>query len=162
MTIEPIGATGVVLYLTPADLEQWGCSADSLTLQQALTLTREVCAGAGIPLEGAGASEADPECCGVLVFAHTKAQGPLWFIFDGLEALMEAALVLHGTPVDAGLWWREGKYYLALPSGAEGAAQVCGEYGGSYPQGFRPEQGRLIFSHYALAHLVRHFLRLHL
>lgn len=169
MTIEPIGRTGVALYLTPTDLARWGLSSTpgSLTLEQALTLTREACGQAGIVLDGAVEIEAYPECCGVLVFARVRPAGPSWFLFDDLEALLEAALALHANPVDAALWWWEGKYWLSLPPGAEGAEAVCREFGS--PRQGNPllearleEAGQAIFPHHALNQLCRHFLRLHL
>ena len=62
MTIEPIGNASVALYLTPADLNRRGLSPGSLTLAQALELTREACTEAGITLDGAVEIEAYPEC----------------------------------------------------------------------------------------------------
>lgn len=167
MTIEPIGRAGVALYLTPTDLARRGLSSSpgSLTLEQALALTREACGQAGIVLEGAVEIEAYPECCGVLVFAHARSRGPDWFTFDDLEPLLRAALALHATPVDAALWWWQGKYWLALPPGA--AEAVCREFGSpsradpSLPARLEAE-GRAIYPHHALARLCRHFLRLHL
>lgn len=167
MTIEPIGRASVALYLTPADLSRHGYSPATLTLDQALALTREACREAGIALDGAVEIEAYPEYCGVLVFAHVRPAGPLWFTFDGLEPLLRAALALRGSPVDAALWWWEGKYWLSLPPEAEGVAAVCREFG--TPRQVEPllaarleEAGRAIFPHHALWALCRHFLRLHL
>lgn len=169
MTIEPIGRASVALYLTPADLSRRGLptTPGSLTLEQALALTREACGQAGIPLEGAVEIEAYPECRGVLVFAHVRPAGPDWFTFDGLEPLVRAALELRTTPVDAGLWWWEGRYWLSLPPGASAAGTVCREFGRprqdlpSLPARLEKE-GQVIFPHHALWHLCRHFLRLHL
>jgi len=170
MTIEPIGTASVALYLTPTDLSRRGLPASpgSLTLEQALELTREACAQAGVALDGAVEIEAYPECCGVLVFARVRPTGPVWFVFDGLEPLLEAALALHATPVDAALWWWEGRYWLSLPPEAEGAAAVCREFGAP-PRPAEPllearleEAGQAIFPHHALRELCRHFLRLHL
>ena len=167
MTIEPIGAASIAVYLTPADLSRYGITPAALTLEQALTLTREACRRAGIPLEGVVEIEAYPECCGVLVFAHIRPAGEHWFRFDSLETLVGAALELHATPVDAALWWWEGQYWLALPPLAEGAAAVCGEFGAAR-QLEREERRRLaregqaLFPHHALACLCRDFLRLHL
>lgn len=169
MTIEPIGRASVALYLTPADLSRRGLppTPGSLTLEQALELTKEACGQAGLELDGAVEIEAYPECCGVLVFAHVRPAGPSWFTFDSLEPLLQAALALHNTPVDGALWWWEGKYWLSLPPEAEGAAAVCREFG-TLRQGESPsaeqleKEGQSIFPHYALAHLCLHFLRLHL
>ena len=167
MTIEPIGAASVALYLTPADLSCRGFSPSSLTLEQALELTQEACGQAGIVLDGAVEIEAYPECCGVLVFAHVRPTGPVWFLFDDLEPLLQAALALHTTAVDAALWWWEDKYWLSLPPEADGEAAVCREFGS--PRRVEPllsarleEAGQAIFPHHALWELCRHFLRLHL
>ena len=161
MTIEPIGKASVVLYLTPADLSHRGLSPGTLTPDQALSLAKEAFHQTGMTLDGTVEIEAYPECCGVLVFAHVRPTGPVWFSFDSLEALMEAALELHSTSVDATLWWREGRYWLALPPEAEGAVEVCRDYAQLRQLG--PEEGgQLLFPHHALWHLCRHFLRLHL
>lgn len=167
MTIEPIGAASVALYLTPSDLSLRGYTPASLTLKQALELTREACDQAGIVLDGAVEIEAYPEYCGVLVFARVRPDGPCWFTFDDLEPLLQAAMALHNTPVDAALWWWEGKYWLSLPPEAEGAAAVCGEFGSprqvpALLSARLEEAGQAIFPHYALWELCRHFLRLHL
>lgn len=167
MTIQPIGAASVCLYFTPADLSQHGFSPSSLTLEQALFLTRDACDQAGITLDGSIEIEAYPECCGVLVFANIRPDGPLWFTFDDLEPLLSAALALGGQSLDAALWWWEGRYWLALPPGAEGPAAVCQEFGASQPgdpllPARLDESGRLIFPTQALDQLRWHFLRLHL
>lgn len=166
MTIQPIGSASIALYLTPADLTPYGFTPAGLTLQQALLLTRAACKEAGIVLDGAVEIEAYPECCGVLVFARVRPQGEQWFTFDDLEGVLQAALALRHTAVDAALWWWEDKYWLALPGEAEGAAAICREFG--EPRGADPlraarleEAGQGIFAHGALAELYHHFLRLH-
>ena len=70
MTIQPIGAAGVALTLTPADLSSYGLSPASLTPEQALVLTRSACDREGIPLEGAVELEIYPGRQDVLLFAH--------------------------------------------------------------------------------------------
>ncbi len=167
MTIQPIGSASVALYLTPADLSKHGLSPSSLTLEQALSLTRDACHDAGITLDGSVEIEAYPEYCGVLVFAHVRRPGPLWFTFDDLEPLLSAALALRHTNVDASLWWWEGRYWLSLPPQAEGAAAVCREFGSPQPSdpllpARLEEAGNAIFPHDALSSLRFHFLRLHL
>ena len=167
MTIQPIGAASVALYFTPDDLSQYGASPAGLTLEQAKRLTREACRRAGLTLDGSVEIEAYPECCGVLVFAHILPAGPLWFAFDDIEPVLSAAVALRHAPVDAALWWWEGKYWLSLPQEAEDAADRCRDFGAQQPHdparaGKLDEQGRAIFLHNALWALYQHFLRLHL
>ncbi|MDD5938283.1 MAG: hypothetical protein PUC36_04660 [Clostridiales bacterium] len=167
MTIQPIGNASVALYITPADLAEYGYTPAGLTLAQALVLTRAACADAGIVLEGTVEIEAYPECCGVLIFARVRPGGDQWFTFDDLEALLSAALALRPAAPDAALWWWEGRYWLSLPAGAERAAAVCCEFGAlASPDPLRrarlEECGSSIFSHNALSALCYHFLRLHL
>jgi len=167
MTIQPIGPASVALYFTPADLSRHGLTPASLTLEQALTLTREACGRSGIVLDGPVEIEAYPEYCGVLVFAHTRPAGACWFTFDDIEPVLQAAIALRHTGVDAALWWWEGRYWLSLPPEAEGAAAVCAEFGSPHPAdpllpARLEEAGNVIFPHNALSALCRHFLRLHL
>lgn len=166
MTIEPIGAASVAVYLTPADLRPYGVTPAELTLEQARDLTRTACQKAGIALEGAVEIEAYPECCGVLVFARVRVPGAQWFTFDDIEDVLSVALALRGRAPDAALWWHQGRYWLALPQGEERGSAVCAEFGAAQP--FDPlrrarleEAGQGIFAHNALTALCRHFLRLH-
>ena len=166
MTIQPIGAASVALYLTPADLSAYGFTPADLTLKQALLLTRQACRGAGIDLEGNVEIEAFPEHCGVLVFAHVRPTGRAWFTFEDVEPVLGAALALREKAPDAALWWWEGRYWLSLPAGEEGAGAVCCEFGSPCPPdpllpARLEEGGRLIFPRRALHQLCRHFLRLH-
>lgn len=165
MTIHPIGAAGIAVYLTPADLSEYGFTPASLTLKQALLLTRRACRGAGIDLTGPVEIEAYPECCGVLVFAHVRPDGARWFAFDDIEPVIQAAIALRYIDPDAALWWWQGKYYLSLPREEEAAEAVCAEFGSGVPSdpllpARLEEAGRAIFPHHALRALCRHFLRL--
>jgi len=165
MTIQPIGTASVALYLTPADLSQYGITPAALTLKQALFLTRQACQGAGIDLEGSVEIEAYPECCGVLVFARVRPTGTLWFTFPDIEPVLGAALALRDTDTEAALWWWEGQYWLSLPAEDSRGAAVCCEFGS--PQPADPllparleECGQAIFPHHAFRHLCHHFLSL--
>ncbi len=165
MTIHPIGTAGVAVYLTPDDLSEYGFTPASLTLKQALLLTRRACRQVGIDLTGPVEIEAYPECCGVLVFAHVRSEGGPWFVFDDIEPVIQAAIALPYIDLDAALWWWQDKYYLSLPQGEEGAEAVCAEFGAGVPfdpllPGRLEEDGQVIFPHHALRELCRHFLRL--
>ena len=60
MTIQPIGAASVALYLTPDDLREHGLTPEDLTEELALRLTREAFSQAGISVEGTLEIEAYP------------------------------------------------------------------------------------------------------
>ena len=85
MTIQPIGAASVALYLTPADLKEHGLTPESLTRELALTLTRDAFLRAGLPAEGPLEIEAYPDACGVLVFARRSEPPRIWLAFPDLE-----------------------------------------------------------------------------
>ena len=91
MTIQPIGAASVALYLTPADLKEHGLTPEGLTRELALTLTRDAFLRAGLPAEGPLEIEAYPDACGVLVFARRSEPPRIWLAFPDLEGLLAAA-----------------------------------------------------------------------
>lgn len=163
MTIDPIDAAGAVLCLTPADLAGTDCALDSLTGQQALGLLRDACRLRGIPLSGDLEVEIFPAPQGAMIFAHPRREGPLWIRFAALSALLRAARALRSTAIDAALWRDGDGYLLALPPGEEESARICCRWGSPLP--LRPgpgELGRPLFPHFALQHIYRHFLRLHI
>ena len=162
MTIQPIGSSSVALYITPADLKEHGLTPAGLTLEQALKLTRSAFRQAGMDLEGAIEIEAYPESCGVLVFARVRRQARCWFSFGALEDLAAAARALPPPRPDAALLWWQGRWWLSLPAGAEGAAACLSEFGRS--ESHRPhleaclaEHGRAVFPADALTALLAYF-----
>lgn len=162
MTIQPIGTASVALYITPADLKQHGLTPAGLTLERALELTQAAFREAGISLEGSIEIEAYPEACGVLVFAHIKAPERVWYSFDAIEPLLDAARTLPAPRPDAALLWWDGRYWLSLPGGEERAANHLSEFGRReedrpHLEASLSEHGEEILSGDALAALVRHF-----
>ena len=115
MTIQSIGSASVALYITPADLKQYGLTPAELTLEQALKLTRAAFREAGITLEGGIEIEAYPENCGVLVFAHVRTAERSWFSFACLEDLAAAARCMPAPRPDAALFWWDARWWLSLP-----------------------------------------------
>ena len=122
MTIQPIGAASVALYLTPDDLREHGLTPEDLTEELALRLTREAFSQAGISVEGTLEIEAYPELCGVLVFARFQPPRRLWFTFRSLEEVLAAARALGNPAPEGDLVWCDGVYWLSLPADAERAA----------------------------------------
>ena len=162
MTIQPIGATSVALYITPADLKKHGLTPAGLTLERALELTHSAFREDGIALDGSIEIEAYPEACGVLVFARVKEPERLWFSFGGLEPLLNGCRTLPGPRPDAALLWWEDRYWLSLPGDARQAANHFSEFGRCESR--RPhleaslaEHGAVILSAGALTTLLEHF-----
>jgi len=109
--------------------------------------------------------EAFPECCGVLVFARIRPEGPVWFTFDSVEGVLSAAVALRHAPPESTLWWREGRYWLSLTPTDPTAAAVCAEFGSTAPPDpHRADDlrktGVLVFPEKALTLLYLQFLQL--
>ena len=129
MTIQSIGSASVALYITPADLKQYGLTPAELTLERALELTRTAFQEAGITLEGGIEIEAYPENCGVLVFAHVRPAERSWFSFERLEDLAAAARCMPSPcPETVLFWWRE-RWWLSLPGDQIETAAFLSEFG---------------------------------
>lgn len=162
MTIQPIGASSVALYLTPADLREHGLTPEELTEELALALTRRAFAQAGIPVEGAMEIEAYPEMCGVLVFARFQPPARSWFTFPDLESLLCAARSLGDAAPDADLIWCAGRYWLSVPRTAEQALCRLSEFAEAqetapYLDARLGEHGRTLLTGGALAALLDYF-----
>ena len=162
MTIQPIGSASVALYITPADLREHGLTPAGLTLERALSLTRDAFRQAGITLEGPMEIEAYPDACGVLVFARVAPQPRQWFSFSGFEELLAAVRTLPAPCRDSALAWLDGRFWLSLPGSERGMAACLSEFGrteaaGSHPDARLAEHGRAILEQDAPAVLLRHF-----
>ena len=91
MTIHTIGPTRVVVYFTPAELRDRGCTAETLDEERAAPLVRRALREEGIAAEGKMEIDAFPSDCGLLLFVHLTPPGRQWFSFGGLEELLAAA-----------------------------------------------------------------------
>lgn len=129
MTIQPISAASVALYLTPSDLRERGVRADELTAEHTLELTREAFRQAGLPLEGALEIETYPDQCGLLVFVHLSPARQTVWRFDDCEALFAAAAILGADETDGALYWWEDRCWLVLPGGEAGLCARLSEFG---------------------------------
>ena len=66
----------------------------------------------------------------MLVFAHVCPRSRTWFSFRRLADLAAAAQALGPAPPEgAALFWEEGRWWLALDGGGEGAAARLSEFG---------------------------------
>lgn len=162
MTIQPIGAASVAVYLTPADLREHGLTPEAITKDAALALTRAAFAQAGIAVEGAVEIDAYPETCGVLVFARFQPPRRIWFTFADLEAVLSAARGLADACPDAELSWCDGRYWLSIPAEHTAAACHLSEFGAAvdgtaFLDARLSEHGRTLISGGALSLLLRYF-----
>lgn len=162
MTIQPIGAASVALYITPADLKEHGLTPAQLTLERALVLTQTAFEEAGITLDGAIEIEAYPDACGVLVFARIRPPERVWLSFEDCEDLILAARALPVPCPLAALFWCDDRWWLSLPAEETGLAGLLSEFGRTerdcpYLEARLAEHGRPILDHDALSALLRHF-----
>lgn len=162
MTIQPIGSASVALYITPADLAEYGLTPEELTLDRALELTRAAFRQAGITLEGGIEIEAYPESCGVLVFARVTRTERSWLSFDSLELAAAGARSLAAPLPDGALLWWEGRWWLSLPREATGAAARLSEFGRTethrpHLEAWLAEHGRMVLASRALSALAGDF-----
>lgn len=129
MTIQPISAASVALYLTPADLRERGVCADDLNAEYTLELTRDAFRQAGLPLEGSLEIETYPDKCGLLVFVHlSPARQTIWF-FEDFESLLAAAAALGTDESDGALYWWNDRCWLVLPGRETDISARLSEFG---------------------------------
>lgn len=162
MTIQPIGSTSMALYITPADLKEHNLTPAALTLERALELTQTAFHQAGITLDGSIEIEAYPDACGVLVFAHVLVPERVWFSFDGLETLIDAARALSEPRPESSLLWWDGRYWLSLPVGETQAIARLSEFGQeetvlNHLEARLTEHGRPVLTGDALTALLSYF-----
>ena len=70
MTIEPIGGETAAVYITPAELKQWGLTPETVTAESAAQLAREALSQAGMQADGTIEIEAYHDPLGLLLFAN--------------------------------------------------------------------------------------------
>ena len=124
MTIQPIGPTASLLYLTRAELQQRGLHPDSLTHEHTASLAREGLSSLGRAADGVLELESYPDQNGLLLFIHTlPAEPAVWRFPDG-DALLDAAAALDGLgalPMYRwkGTFWLVGEFGPALAEFAD-------------------------------------------
>ena len=162
MTIQPISAASVALYLTPADLRELDVDPETLTAERTLELARDAFRQAGLPLEQPVEIETYPDKNGVLVFIHISPVQPAAWYFEDLEDLLSAAAVLGGDCPDSALYGWEDGCWLVLPGQDAGLAARLSEFGSQeledrYIIPRLAEYGKCLIPENALAVLRRHF-----
>ena len=164
MTIQPISAASVALYLTPADLRELDVDPETLTAERTLELARDAFRRAGLPLEQPVEIETYPDKSGVLVFIHISPNQPAAWYFEDFEDLLAAAAALDEGSPDAALYTWEGGCWLVLPNRDIGLAARLSEFGSQeledpYILPRLAEYGKLLIPENAPAVLRKHFKR---
>lgn len=164
MTIQPISAASVALYLTPADLRELDVDPEALTAERTLELARDAFRQAGLPLEHPVEIETYPDKNGVLVFIHISPVQPAAWYFEDLEDLLAAAGALGGDCPGAALYWWEEDYWLVMSGQDVSLAARLSEFGSQeledpYILPRLAEYGKCLIPENALAVLKKHFNR---
>ena len=111
MTIQPIGASTLVLYLTISDLQERGLHPDALTQAHTLDLAREglalICRTESDPLE----LESYPDKNGLLLFIHVAPPAQSVWRFLDSDAFLDAALSMPDI-ITADLYWWKDAFWL--------------------------------------------------
>lgn len=127
MTIQPIGGGGALFSVTLEDLRDWGTTPEELAPELALELVHSGAAQAGLILERPLEIEAylmERGSC----FCAPFDTPTVWFLFPGLEEILEAARDLGPLCMEAELVWYSGLYGLTLPADARQALARLTEY----------------------------------
>ncbi len=155
MTVQPISAAALAVYISPADLELRGLCCADLTGELTLALTREALRQAGIPQPDCLELEFWPERCGVLVFVHLPPPPArtVWAFPDG-GCLLDAAAALHTALPENTLYWWADRFWLVLEGDHPALSEFCdqAENDPCLPVRLR-EYGIALIHSNALAHL---------
>lgn len=117
MTIQPIGPSISLLYLTFADLQERGLHPEFLSQEHTLSLAREGLLMIGRETDDPLELESYPDKNGLLLFIHTvpSAQN-VWRFFDS-DAFLDAIFTLQGITSVPLYWWNDHFWLItdALP-----------------------------------------------
>lgn len=118
MTVQPIGPTAVLLYLTRAELRERGLRPDFLTHEDTWTLAKEGLSTLGQTADGLRELESYPDEQGLLLFVHTAPADPAVWRFPDGDALLDAAAALPGLAEQPLYWWKDAFWLVGEVSAA--------------------------------------------
>lgn len=95
MTVQSIGPTTSLLYLSLEDLRQRGLHPDLLTREQAFQLAREGLSSLDRSVEESLTLESYPDKNGLLLFIHTPAPTRSVWRFPDSDAFLDAVLAVR-------------------------------------------------------------------
>lgn len=113
MTIQPIGPSISVFYLTFADLQERGLHPEHLTAKQTLTLAREGLSLLGRRTDEPLELESYPDKNGLLLFIHTTLPAQTVWRFLSSDAFLDAVLTgqkITSTPL---YWWKDSFWLIS-------------------------------------------------
>lgn len=115
MTIQPIGPSATLLYLTRSELQERGLHPDSLTHEHTLNLAREGLSTLGRTADDLLELESYPDKNGLLLFIHTPPSVPAVWRFPDGDSLLDAAAVLPDLSARPLYWWKDAFWLVAQP-----------------------------------------------
>ena len=160
MTIQPIGPSSVVLYITPGEWRARELEGPDREARL-LPLARWALARTGIASEGPLELELFVSACGTLLFGRRLAGERRWFSVTRLEELLAAARSAAAPPEGAALFWLEERWWLSLPAEEQRWVHILSEFG--QPRRTAPPlsetHGAVIFPQGAFSRLLAYFPR---
>lgn len=107
MTVQPIGPTAVLLYLTRAELRERGLRPDFLTHEDTWTLAKEGLSTLGQTADGLRELESYPDKHGLLLFLHTAQTDLTVWRFADSDCLLDAVAAVEGLADQPLYWWKD-------------------------------------------------------
>lgn len=117
MTIQPIGPTTSLLYLTCAQLQERGLHPDCLTHQDTWNLAKEGLSTLGRAADDLLELESYPDKQGLLLFLHTVPTAPTVWRFADSDSLLDAVRTIHDLAAQPLYWWKDA-FWLVGEGGA--------------------------------------------
>lgn len=107
MTIQPIGPTASLLYLTCTELQERGLHPDCLTHQDTWNLAKEGLSALGRTADDLLELESYPDKHGLLLFVHTLPGDPAVWRFPDSDCLLDAVASVEGLAEQPLYWWQD-------------------------------------------------------
>ncbi len=158
MTIQPINNFNIAVYLTPDELSSRSLSAEGITLEDALSLSREALSLIAFSQHDTLEIETYPDPRGLLMFIHIiSPDATIWF-FEDFDNLLCAVSTLHSTALDGSLYYWNSCFWLVTNKPCD----ILSEFGQQeatdpYIQSKLNEYGNLLLSGQILSILRNHF-----
>ncbi|MGI5971735.1 MAG: adaptor protein MecA [Oscillospiraceae bacterium] len=162
MTVMPLGAKGIAIFLDPDELRSAGVEADELSVERARPIVVTAMRESGLDPDGSLEIESFCNGEGVLLFARIVPTRPVFIVFGGLEDLLGAVKSLVEPPGGSELTYLDGRYWLTLTGEARSLVPLLSEFGeesNCEPEyvHFLREHGQVIIERDAISNLRAYF-----